>query len=232
MQGPAREAYQQETSPSAASSVNDSEFGSGIRYGTVGWENVPSRVVLGATGTPDQGITLVRVTLFEGRQIGPKPQTGIAQGHQVVAHILGPSFDVPPLGTRVVVAFPEGDFGPGLILGTVGPSPTQQFSDTRTVVARQNLTLGDPSGNGTVEISPTGITLGHGATDAPALASVVDANFKAITDYLTANMPATSGGNASWTSVSGGAVSSVPVPPTASTIPSMSATGSSFVKSR
>lgn len=171
------------------------ELGAGgaIQWGTVGWDGdktVADTLEVGDGTSGQYGRSLVRVTLFAGRDITQRPVAGAAQGRPVRCH-LPAGLTVPiPVGAQVMVAFPNGDLrtnGNGGIVFVAAPAAAQ-FSATRGVLAFPDLVLGDVSGDagdGLIHIQPTGIAIGNNADDAPAAASIVDANFKAITDFLT-----------------------------------------------
>ena len=103
--------------------------------GTVGWSDVDDHVDL---GTPDNdGNTLVRVTLFRGRERGTAPKPGVAEGHQVLAQLASGFFRVPPTGTRVMVGFPSAFAttpGAAVIVSTLERSPDAQFNATKAKI--------------------------------------------------------------------------------------------------
>jgi hypothetical protein len=213
------------------------EFGSGdcIKWGIVGFaedEQDADVVEQGDGTTGPGGVSLVHVTLFEGRDITRRPKAGQADGRRVRCHIGWPLTVVPPLDTRVQVSFPDGDLvtsGNGAIFFAAAPAATQQFSADVWVLQLppgKSLLIGQPGGN-QILVTPTGVNLGaQSPSDAPALASKVDANFTAIMNYLLLIFGPSGGPS--------GIVCAAPTDPaviagTAHT-PSMEATGSGTVK--
>jgi hypothetical protein len=103
--------------------------------GTVGWHDVDEHVDLGSSD--NDGNTLVRVTLFRGRDTSTPPKNGVAQGHQVLAQLGSGFFRVPPKGTRVMVGFPSAFAttpGAAVIVSTLERSPDAQFSATKAKI--------------------------------------------------------------------------------------------------
>jgi hypothetical protein len=99
-------------------------------WGTVGWVNDNNPVDYGPAW--DDGMTLVKVTLYRGRRPGfeTKLQPGIASGMQVLAHLDSRLFKAPTNGTRVIVIFPGGDTqtpANGAIVFVADKSPTSGF---------------------------------------------------------------------------------------------------------
>ena len=138
--------------------------------GVVGWDDTDEHADL---GTPDNdGNTLVRVTLFRGRQSGtPPPPAGQADGHRVLAQLGGGFFRVPPKGTRVMVGFFTAFAtapGAAVILGTLERAPDAQFSatkakidvgaDTDLVLKGRSVTITD-YGNRFLHVGPEGVML-------------------------------------------------------------------------
>lgn len=108
-----------------------------LEWGTVGWHNDPD-VLVNLGKDEDDGVTCVKVTLFEGAPAGKRQQDdGSANGIQVIVQPMGPGWHIPDKGERVVVAFPRGDIqkpGNGLILGVAGVSPDKRFGRQKTVL--------------------------------------------------------------------------------------------------
>lgn len=98
--------------------------------GVVGWKSTAGNTFFSnVTGEK----TLVMVTLHEGIDQHLKDTSpGKAYGKEVLCHVLGPFYYIPPVGTPVLVTFHKGisSIG-GTILGTTLPSPTIQFNDTK-----------------------------------------------------------------------------------------------------
>jgi hypothetical protein len=96
--------------------------------GTVGWDDTGEHF---DAGTADNdGNTLVRVTLFRGRDPSVAPKAGVASGHRILAQLGGGLFRIPPKGTRVMVGFPTAFAttpGAAVILCTCEASPDSQF---------------------------------------------------------------------------------------------------------
>ena len=106
-----------------------------VEYATIGWDGQDDVLDQGTSGQDDDdGPSFVRITLYRGKPIGVKVQHGVAQGSKVIAHLLGPIFYVPPKNQRVLIAWPDGESGVPVILGTVGFSPTAQFKRDRVVI--------------------------------------------------------------------------------------------------
>lgn len=117
-------------SPFARDATDQDLFGTPGEYqtpqvlrGTVGWDGEPSWADLG--DDTNGGITLVRVTLFRGKQVGRVIKPGAAQGHQILVAIPDGIMRIPPLGAECIVVFPDGDTqtpGAGVLLCTI-PRP-------------------------------------------------------------------------------------------------------------
>jgi hypothetical protein len=105
----------------------------GIEVGTVGWEN--DQVISELNTDPDDGITLIRVQLFRGRQATKPVTPGIAQGIKILAQLSGPLWNVPARSQRVFVAVPHGmESTPGaaVIMAMPGRAPNTQYGVTKT----------------------------------------------------------------------------------------------------
>lgn len=104
--------------------------------GTVGWPGSPEVVELGTEA--GDGMTMVRVTLFDGHPEGaPKADDGLANGRQIFARPMGPGWRTPKRGERVLIAFPGGDHatpGNAVVLGIIGASPSTRFGRRKTVL--------------------------------------------------------------------------------------------------
>ncbi len=109
---------------------------SDIQEGTVGWDGSPEVVELGTES--GDGMTLVRVTLRHGHPTGkPTTDDGLFNGHQISARASGPLWDTPTRGTRVIVAFPGGDWetpGNAVVICQVGASPARRFGRRKAVL--------------------------------------------------------------------------------------------------
>jgi hypothetical protein len=118
--------------------------------GTVGWGDG------GRHFDVEGGVTLVKVTLFRGRDPTRPLKAGEAQGQRVLCRIGGGLFRIPKPGTGVMVGFPTWFStmpGAGLIVSTVEPSPDMQFSETRAklelgpdvdlVIKARSITISD-----------------------------------------------------------------------------------------
>lgn len=130
----------------------DADHGS-IEMGTVGWDDGDDFIDQG--GEANDGNTLVKVTLFRGRDQAEPLKKGVAQGHKVVCQISClHGFIIPQKGQRVIVAIPAGMGGtPGAatIIGLLALSPTQQFGakrvmqdygpDTHVLIRAKSVTL-------------------------------------------------------------------------------------------
>jgi hypothetical protein len=103
----------------------DPHMQSPMQWGTVGWDGDGGTFhELGQAG--DDGNILVRVTLFRGRdQTKPIDQTR-AQGQQILSKVSSTLVQIPPPGTRVLVALPEpGGMAAGgsMIVAADNPNP-------------------------------------------------------------------------------------------------------------
>lgn len=129
--------------------------GSQILMGSIGWEDESEYYFLGK-GDND-GYTLVRVQLFEGRDITKPLNPKRAQGHKIICHLSGGLFRIPKPDTRVFIAMPKGMEhvpGAGVIFATVEKSPTTQFTadravldfgaDVHVVIKGKSVTMQDP----------------------------------------------------------------------------------------
>lgn len=133
-----------------ASSMPDGSMAHAVlEWGTVGWDDDNEQTSFGA-GT-DDGMTLVKVTLYRGRRPGTgRPlQPGLAAGLPVIAHVDARLFQALAAGARVIVGFPGGDIrtpGNGMILGVAAKSPTGGF-DASTMMLQvpdgSTLNIGD-----------------------------------------------------------------------------------------
>jgi len=116
-----------------ASIVGPAPQGLAIELGRVGW--FPDTSDHAAVSDDDiHGTTLVKVTLVRGGLPDDVPPEGEARGMQIRARVLGPQYYVPPVGTEVLVAFPGGfqqTPGSAVILGTLGATPSEQYSATK-----------------------------------------------------------------------------------------------------
>lgn len=106
-----------------------------ILMGTVGHEGIDEDSEIITDGIY-AGTTIVNVTLYKGRDPATEIKPGVAQGYRIKCQVMGPLHHVPETGTRVMIAIPHGmttSPGAGVILGTLGKTPSTQFSKTRTV---------------------------------------------------------------------------------------------------
>lgn len=106
-----------------------------IVQGSIGWEGEDDYVFFGTD--EDDGHTLVRVQLFEGRDVTKPINPKRAQGHKIICHISSGLFRVPKPDTRVFVAIPKGmeqTPGAGVIFAAIEKSPTSQFAKDRAVM--------------------------------------------------------------------------------------------------
>jgi hypothetical protein len=100
-----------------------------IVRGTVGWDDSSPVLDLGDS-TKEGGTTLLKVTLYRGRDATKRPEKGRAQGHRILVSLLDGFFRIPPRGSECVIAIADGDYetpGAGILMGCV---------------ARANLTSG------------------------------------------------------------------------------------------
>jgi hypothetical protein len=137
--------------------------------GTVGWDDADDHVDLGTAD--NDGATLIRVTLFRGRDPSVPLTPGVAQGHKVLAQLGGGFFRVPPKATRVMVGFPTAfATSPGacVIVCTLERSPVMQFSATKAkldvgpdqdlVFKARSVTISDYD-NRFLHVGPDGVML-------------------------------------------------------------------------
>lgn len=117
-----------------------------IYRGVVGWKDDNDHADLGSSG--NDGHTFIKVTLNYGKHLSSgDPVEGQAHGFQVLAHTLGPFYWVPPVGTPVLVAFPDGDMeapGAAVILGSLSGTPLVQFGKNGAKIdlgPNQNFTI-------------------------------------------------------------------------------------------
>lgn len=105
-----------------------------IEMGRVGWFPDNDSDIADVSDAELGGRTLVKVTLVRGAHPDDVPPEGEVRGMQIRARVLGPVYYVPPKGTEVLVAFPGGfeqTPGAAVILGTLGATPSSQFSTER-----------------------------------------------------------------------------------------------------
>ncbi len=151
-----------------------------ILHGSIGWDDENDYVFDG--DEDNDGHTLVRVQLFEGRDVTKPLNPKRAQGHRILAHISSLNGRrVPAKDTRVFVAVPKGQEnvpGAGVIFaaiekmprrgGNLKPDETVQLGPDGSqgrVVFKKDGTVGivtnignDPNGKSVVfTISPTGV---------------------------------------------------------------------------
>lgn len=134
----------------------DGDGVSQILMGSVGWEDEDDYYFLGTAA--NDGHTLIRVQLFEGRDHTKPLNPNRAQGHKIVCHLSGGLFRIPKKDTRVFVACPRGMEnvpGAGVIFATVERNPTTQFAadravmdfgpDVHVVIKGKSVTMQDPA---------------------------------------------------------------------------------------
>lgn len=109
-----------------------------IERATVGWPGEVGSQHIELGDATNDGRTLLHVTLYRGSAPGaPLTPDGKANGFQILAQLLGPIWYIPPLGTQVLVAYPDGEAaaqGAAVIVGTMGPSPPHQFLNRSVVL--------------------------------------------------------------------------------------------------
>jgi hypothetical protein len=99
-----------------------------IEMGTVGWDDGGKHYEL----DPDSGVTLIKVTLFRGRDPDAEGQKKDkrARGQQIKCQISGPLLYIPADGTMVHVSMPAGYWqvpGAGMITAVAVKAPAVQF---------------------------------------------------------------------------------------------------------
>ena len=125
----------------------------GIYDGTVGWEDGGDHFDIDSSG-----VTLIKVTLFKGRNptTDPPKDSARAKGTRILARISAPLYHVPPDGAEVHVSVPAGrmlDPGAPVIVAQPVPSPSTQFNGTKAkmdfgpdydlVIKARSITLTD-----------------------------------------------------------------------------------------
>lgn len=111
--------------------------GTQIMHGSIGWED-DDAVTAPGTGDND-GHTMVKVQLFEGRDITKPLNPDRAQGHKILCHLSGGMFRLPKKDTRVVIAVPNGlehVSGAGVIFASIEKSSSLAitFEEDRAVI--------------------------------------------------------------------------------------------------
>jgi hypothetical protein len=105
-----------------------------IEMGTVGWEGDQGNH-FDINKDADDGTTLIKVQLYRGKRPLKEVKPGIAQGHQILAQLSGPTWHVPDKGQRVLVAMPGGMedvVGAAVIVAMPGPAPSSQYTQTKS----------------------------------------------------------------------------------------------------
>jgi hypothetical protein len=115
-----------------------------ILAGTVGWSDHPDVCELGTA--QDDGVCLVRVTLFKGAPAGKRmTPDGLANGYRVLVQPNGwPFWAIPPRGRTVYIAFPGGNIttiGSGVIIASPGPNPFKQFAEKAAKIELEGYDL-------------------------------------------------------------------------------------------
>lgn len=112
-----------------------------VTRGVVGWATSSKHFDVGPATSSGitRDTTLVFVTLESGRVVNSSkpPQAGKADGQEILCQVGGPLYAIPPKGTAVLIAFPDGMSdapGAGVIMSWLGASPSVQFSATRAVL--------------------------------------------------------------------------------------------------
>jgi hypothetical protein len=175
-------------------------FDSDLAWGTVGWtdDTAATYYDLGDGSATEQQITLVRVTLFRGRDPTVALDQARAQGQQTLCQLSPPFFCVPPRNTRVLVALPSSGTrmpGNGVILLAVDTRASQIFGPS---VSIGDLVISALLGNGTIALransnvevtSPTLVTLGDpSATSFVGLAKLIDQAVTTITQVINGHL--------------------------------------------
>lgn len=152
------------------------EGDSQILLGQVGWEDEDEYEFVGSDD--NDGHTLVRVQLFEGRDLTRPLNPNRAQGYKLACHLSGHITRTPPKNTRVYVAVPKGMEhvdGAGVIFATIEKRPREagnlNVDETcirgpegsgSSVVFKKDGSISIVSGVGsntvTLTVKPTGIT--------------------------------------------------------------------------
>ena len=126
----------------------------GIYDGTVGWDDGSAHFDIDA----ERGVTLVRVTLFKGRNptTDPSKDSARAKGQRILCRISAPLYNIPPDGAEVHVSVPAGrmlDPGAPAIIAQLTKSPGNQFNGAKAkmdlgseydlVIKARSITLTD-----------------------------------------------------------------------------------------
>ena len=96
-----------------------------LAYGTVGWPDDGGTYYEISQSNADDGNILVRVTLFRGRDESATLDSTNAQGTPVLCTLASSFIQVPPRGTRVIVASPHpfSRNGGSVIIAALNPNP-------------------------------------------------------------------------------------------------------------
>jgi hypothetical protein len=138
--------------------------------GVVGWDQDDAHADLGTAD--NDGNTLVKVTLFRGRDPATSPPAaGVADGHRVLAQLGAGLFWVPPKGSRVMVGFPSAfatSPGAAFVVSVQATSPSNQFGLSRAkldvgpdqdlVLKGKSVTISDYQ-NRFLHVGPDGVML-------------------------------------------------------------------------
>ena len=103
-----------------------------LAVGTIGW-NSDGGSAYSLGDTPNDGMTLVNVTLFDGKDPTVPLKKGVGCGRQVLAQIPIDKVALTPYGGRVIVGFPSpnGDTpGHAVVLATLGSSAWKVSGNT------------------------------------------------------------------------------------------------------
>lgn len=105
--------------------------------GTIGWDG-DKLVYDEIGGDGNDGHTLIKVTLYKGKDPAEPVKNGVAQGHQIACRLKGDGFwRIPKHGEKCVVLFPGGDMqtpGNGVIVACPDRNPSVQFKENRAVL--------------------------------------------------------------------------------------------------
>lgn len=140
--------------------------------GVMGWKDDNTHFDVGTSS--NGGRTLLKITLNRGKHItSGEPTQGGADGFQVLGQTMGPLHWIPPIGTPVLVCFPDGDIeapGAAVIVGTLIASPPNQFGkntakfdfgpNQRLFLKAKEIVLSDYNNN-FIQITENGVIMNN-----------------------------------------------------------------------
>jgi hypothetical protein len=128
--------------------------GSGLSIGTVGWSNDGGNAFSLGSGA-NNGVSLVNVTLFEGKDPLVSLQAGVGQGQKLLCQLTQDIIVCPPYGSRVLVARPGPNPhmpGHSVVLATLGNTAWKRAGNS----SEGGLVIPAPSGPGRIVLTASG----------------------------------------------------------------------------